>query len=139
MNFKQVASYDNYLLANMALGMLEENNINCHLKDEYIVTIDPLLNPAIGGIKLMVAEQQEERAKSLLWQVEIEYLKTFSCPKCQSHSLVKEEKINTPQSFWGKIKNRIAYGQEDTHTKLYRCTNCGWEGKDLPEPTDEGN
>ena len=53
MNFKQVATFDNFMIANMTLGMLEENNINCHLKDENIVTIDPaVLDNYIGKYKL---------------------------------------------------------------------------------------
>ena len=137
MNFRQIASYDNYLWANMAMGMLQENNINCHLKDEYIVTIDPLLNPAVGGIKLMVAEQQVARAKELIQEAASEYLKTIPCPNCQSHSLVMEEKVNKPQSFWGKLKNQIAYGQEELHSKVYRCNACGWQGKELPDLVDD--
>ena len=54
MNFKQIASYDNFMLANMTMGLLTENEIKCQLKDEHVVTMDPLLNPAVGGIKLLV-------------------------------------------------------------------------------------
>jgi hypothetical protein len=46
--------------------MLQDAGINCHLKDEYTITIDPLLSPALGGIKLMVAGSQLERALELL-------------------------------------------------------------------------
>lgn len=132
MNFIQVASYDNYMSANMTLGMLQENDINCHLKDEYIVTIDPLLNPAVGGIKLMVAEGQQERAQQILKEAEVEYMKTIPCPNCQNFTLSAEEKINRPQSFWGKLKNQIAYGQEETHSKIYRCSNCKSIFSELP-------
>jgi hypothetical protein len=45
---------------------LKEEYINCYLQDEYSVTIDPFLSNAIGGIKLMVAESQLERAKEIL-------------------------------------------------------------------------
>jgi hypothetical protein len=45
---------------------LRDSDINCHLKDEYTLTIDPLLSPALGGIKLMVAESQVGRALELL-------------------------------------------------------------------------
>lgn len=124
MNFKQIASYDNYMLANMTLGLLEENFINCHLKDEHIVTIDPLLNPAVGGIKLMVAEDQYDRATELIAKAEQDYLSEKTCPKCNSNSLIIEEKTDLPADFWGKLKNRVFYGQEATYSKKYRCTNC---------------
>ena len=66
MNFIQVRSYDNYIYAHIVLSMLQDSGINCHLKDEYTITIDPLLSPALGGIKLMVADSQLERALELL-------------------------------------------------------------------------
>ena len=132
MNFKQVASFDNYLLANMSLGMLQENDINCHLKDENIVTIDPLLSPAIGGIKLLVEEQDYEKAIDIIKEAEAAYLKEIPCPHCQSLSLVAEEKINTPEGFWGKLKNQIAYGQTSTYRKIYRCQNCRQIFTELP-------
>ena len=66
MNFIQVRSYDNYIYAHIILSMLQDAGINCYLKDEYTITIDPLLSPALGGIKLMVADSQLERALELL-------------------------------------------------------------------------
>jgi uncharacterized protein YbaR (Trm112 family) len=132
MNFKQIASFDNYMLANMTLGMLQENEIICHLKDEYIVTTDPLLNPAVGGIKLFVEESQFDKAIVIMKDAENDYLKDLACPNCKNHSLVAEEKIDKPESFWGKIKNQIAYGQTETYSKHYRCTNCNHIFSELP-------
>ena len=66
MNFVHLRSFDNYVNANIQLGMLQEAGINCHLQDEYTITIDPLLNYAIGGMKLMVYESQVPRAMQLL-------------------------------------------------------------------------
>jgi hypothetical protein len=66
MKFIQLQSFDNYIEAHMVMGNLQEENIACWLKDEYSVTIDPMLSNAIGGIKLMVAEAQAERAMEVL-------------------------------------------------------------------------
>jgi hypothetical protein len=132
MNFKQIAAYTNYVSANITLGLLEENSINCHLRDEYIVTIDPFLSNAVGGIKLMVAEIQFDRALEVIKQAEIEYVGDIPCPNCKSSSLTVDEKVNNPQSFWGKLKNQIAYGQTSTYLKLYRCGNCKNVFTELP-------
>jgi phage FluMu protein Com len=132
MIFKQIASFDNYMLANMTLGMLQENEISCHLKDENIVTVDPLLNPAVGGIKLLVVESDFEKAKDLIKEAEENYVKDIACPNCKVHALTVEEKINNPVDFWGKLKNQIAYGQTSTHSKQYRCTNCNQVFTELP-------
>ena len=50
MNFKQIATFDNYMLANMTMGLMTENDIKCQLKDENIVTMDPLLNAALAAL-----------------------------------------------------------------------------------------
>lgn len=120
----QIATFDNYLLANMTLGLLQDNFVHCHLKDEYIVTIDPLLNPAVGGIKLMVAEAQVSRARDLITEAEKNYLARKPCPHCGHTALVTEEKVNAPATFWGKLLNRLAYGQEVVRSKKFRCTHC---------------
>lgn len=66
MSFIQVRSFDNYIEANIVMHMLQHHDINCHLKDEYTITIDPFLSPALGGMKLMVHESQLERALELI-------------------------------------------------------------------------
>jgi hypothetical protein len=50
--------------------MLQDAGINCYLKDEYTITIDPLLSPALGGMKLMVHPAQVQRAIELLEQTD---------------------------------------------------------------------
>lgn len=72
MKFILLTSFDNYIPAHIALGRLKEEYINCYLQDEYSVTIDPFLSNAIGGIKLMVAASQWERAKEILESFEEE-------------------------------------------------------------------
>lgn len=132
MVFKQIASFDNYLLAHMTLGLLQEHNINCHLKDEHIITIDPLLSPAVGGIKLMVAENESASAAKLLRSAEEEYLKQFFCSQCGSNSLTIEEKIDIPVTFLQKLKNKILFGQSQTYQKKYRCRICNSLSSELP-------
>lgn len=68
--FIEVRSYDNYIDAHLMLGRLKAEFINCHLLNENSVTIGPFLSNAIGGIKLMVAEQQFDRALELIKQME---------------------------------------------------------------------
>ena len=70
MKFVQLRSFTNYFEAHIVMGSLQEENIACWLKDEYSVTIDPLLLNAIGGIKLMVPEAQAERAWEILQEFE---------------------------------------------------------------------
>ena len=71
MKYVLLCSFDNYIPAHIALGRLKEEFVNCYLQDEYSVTIDPFLSNAIGGIKLMVAETQVDRAKEILQDPEL--------------------------------------------------------------------
>jgi DNA-directed RNA polymerase subunit RPC12/RpoP len=132
LRLKQVASFDNYVLANMTLGLLQENEIDCHLKDENIITIDPLLSPAIGGIKLMVLEQDYDRAKEMIQQAEADYLSGICCPYCHNKGLHAEEKTTVPTTLLGYLKNRIFYGQPAMYSKKYRCNHCSSLFTDIP-------
>jgi hypothetical protein len=68
--FVEVRAFDNYIYAHIVLARLQDAGINCHLKDEFTITIDPLLSPALGGIKLMVAAAQADSALELLAEPE---------------------------------------------------------------------
>jgi hypothetical protein len=70
MRFLEVRSYDNYIDAHLVLAKLQAESVNCHLLNENSVTVDPFLSNAIGGIKLMVAEPQAERALELINEIE---------------------------------------------------------------------
>jgi hypothetical protein len=66
MNFVQLQSFSNYIDAHVVKGQLEEAGILCWLKDENSMTITPFLSNALGGIKLMVPEDDMESAKEIL-------------------------------------------------------------------------
>ncbi|MCH5599991.1 putative signal transducing protein [Niabella ginsengisoli] len=64
MKFFIAAVYDDYISAHLAMGRLQDEHINCWLKDENTVTM--ITANTVGGIKLMVAEPQIERALALI-------------------------------------------------------------------------
>ena len=133
MNFIQVRSFDNYITANMQLSMLREKGIDCYLKDEYTVTIDPLLSPAIGGMKLMVYEYQAERALAIIEETDSEFLQTVPCPNCGKHELELITEIKEPAGFWQKISFLLINGEAREVKKYYHCNSCL---KDFTELSD---
>ena len=54
MDFLLLQSFTNYIDAHIIRGRLQEEGINCWLKDENVVTVNPIWTNAAGGIKLMV-------------------------------------------------------------------------------------
>ncbi len=122
-----IRQYDNYITANIDLGTLQEEGINCWLQDENTVTITPYLNNAVGGIKLMVADTQAERALEILRTLENEHKKLTPCPKCNSLNI---ELVSTPRkaSNWlsflfGLIVTNYAVPID----KVMHCFSCGHE------------
>jgi hypothetical protein len=77
MQFVQLRSFDNYINAHIQMEMLRSESINCHLIDEYTITIDPLLSPAIGGMKLMVESSQAQQAIELLDEADKNHLRAI--------------------------------------------------------------
>ena len=66
MKFVAVREFDDYISAHIIMGRLTEEDIVCHLENEYSSTLRPFHSHIFGGIKLMVPEVQAERAMELL-------------------------------------------------------------------------
>jgi hypothetical protein len=130
--FIPIRAYDNYVFANMVLGMLQHAGINCHIKDEYTVTIDPLLSNAVGGMKLMVQEDSVADALKLITEAEQKYVQSVPCPICKSKSIELIIETTHYTSWYQKIKSRLINGQEQQVKKIYRCNNCQAEMFVLP-------
>lgn len=110
------------------LNKLQANDIECSIADENIVTADPLLTSAVGGIKVKIFERDSEKALAILkemkdlkkldekWAKDYESADTY-CPQCESY------RVFTPKtSFFQSI------GSAFSSKKLY-CADCGhnWE------------
>lgn len=133
MNFIELRSFDNYIEANIVLGMLQDAGINCHLKDEHIITIDPLLSPAIGGMKLMVHESHVKRAWEVMEAAEKKYLATIPCPICKKHTLETITLTKRYKTLLGALGSMFLTGQPVQVKKQYRCKSCGYDFKELPK------
>ena len=72
MEFIKLQTFDNYIEANLVLNRFLNEGIEFYLKDEYTVTIDPLLSNAIGGIKLVVREDYIEKSIEVYNQMQLE-------------------------------------------------------------------
>jgi len=132
MNFVELRSFDNYIEANIVLNMLQNANINCHLKDEYTVTIDPLLSPALGGMKLMVHTSQVERAWDMIETAEEQYLRTVACPVCKTHSLKIISVTRKHKCKLAALASMLLNGKSVEVSKIYQCSSCGYDFKALP-------
>jgi ribosomal protein S27AE len=136
MNTITIKTFDNYFYANIILTKLEDAGIQCWLKDEHTVTIDPILSNAIGGIKLVVRETDVTDALNLLKQFEEEYMKSVHCPRCGAAALTlinKPGATNVLTAIFTWIFSNYAVATE----QVYKCGQCGYETKTLPATVNE--
>jgi len=66
MKFIAIREFDDYITAHIVMGRLLEEDIVCHLENEYSSSLRPFRSHIFGGIKLMVPDVQAERAIELL-------------------------------------------------------------------------
>jgi DNA-directed RNA polymerase subunit RPC12/RpoP len=126
-----VRSFDNYIYANILLSRLKDAGIDCYLKDENTITIDPLLSPAIGGMKLMVHPSDHARVNQLLDEYENEFLRTVSCPNCKKNNIQRLVKKTGPTNMVAAFFTRLLHGSEIQETVIYRCSYCGYSVDDI--------
>ncbi len=134
MEFIPIKSFDNYISANLLLSKMLDAGINCYLKDEFTVTIDPILSNAIGGIKLCVVDFDLVRAKELLAIFEEE--QKITCPKCGSKSVQYIVQPKNPANWLFAIASWFLTSYALKGKEIYYCFDCKYEFdtiEELPE------
>ncbi|MFN8291903.1 MAG: DUF2007 domain-containing protein [Chitinophagaceae bacterium] len=127
MDFVVLNAYQNYVDAHIAMGVLEQEGIECWLKDENTVTIDPILTNAVGGIKIMVKREDGQRAWDILENLRKEQKAAVICPQCGSHNT---EFVSTPRkaSNWASaIIGFFITSYAMPAEKVNHCFDCGHE------------
>jgi hypothetical protein len=76
---------------------LEAHGISSIQDGEYTVAVDPLLSNAIGGVRVMVDESDEEAAREVLSEFyrkrrEDETAQEFICPVCKADDALPVER-----------------------------------------------
>lgn len=125
-----VKTFDSYVTANIWLGKLQDAGIRCMLKDEYTVTIDPILCNAIGGIKLCVDAGQLAEARELLKAFEEQSRLRQRCPSCGSLNV---SYISRPgaANWLSAITTWLLGSYAVSAEQVYHCFDCGNEFAEL--------
>ena len=128
-----VRTFNNYFSANILLTKLQDAGIRCYLKDEYTVTMDPLLTNAVGGIKLVIDKKDSEDVMLLMKHFDEEYRRNAVCPKCGSHDIHLVPK-RSPANMITAILSWLFSDYAVSAENIYQCGVCGFESASLPEP-----
>lgn len=131
-----IQTFDNYFNANIQLTRLRDAGVECYLKDEYTVTIDPLLSNAIGGIKLVVRKSKENEVRKLLREMNASSDSQLLCPQCGSHNFILVPKRST-ENLLTAITTWLFSAYAVSVENVYQCTDCNYESELLPEYNPE--
>lgn len=83
-----LTSLNNSIEANLLKIRLENEGIECFLANENFSTLMPIYNHMLGGgIQLIVAEQDEEKARHVLMDTLSPNNAELCCPKCGSNQI----------------------------------------------------
>lgn len=132
MEFITIRTFQNYFSAHILLTKLKDAGMQCFLKDEFTVTIDPILSNAVGGIKVIVKKDDEKEAAFLLQQFDEAYRQSAACPRCGSKTieLVPEKTtVNVVTAVLTWLFGNYAISAKN----IYQCSSCGYESDALPE------
>jgi predicted RNA-binding Zn-ribbon protein involved in translation (DUF1610 family) len=132
MDFVTIRTFQNYFSAHILLGRFRDSGIDCFLKDEFTVTVDPILSNAVGGIKLIVKKEDEEEANLLLRQFDESYRQSAVCPKCGSKTIELVPK-KTTANIATAILTWLFGSYAISAKNIYQCSSCGYESENLPE------
>ena len=127
------SSFYNPIEANIIKTRLLDAGVQCFLSDENAITVNPLYNQALGGVKLHIFEKDSDLATSILQDNDVALsLETLAqeaeiCPKCGSNHVgfVKSAK-NTPGILTFLSLFFLMLYPFQTK-KVYHCFNCQHE------------
>lgn len=132
MDFVTIRTFQNYFTAHILLSRFRDSGIECFLKDEFLVTVDPILSNAVGGIKLVVKKEDAEEANLLLQQFDEAYRQNAVCPKCGSKTIELVPK-QTTANIATAILTWLFGSYAISAKNVYKCASCGYESENLAE------
>lgn len=123
-------TFDNPIDAHLLKSKLESEGIACYILDENIVGLNPLLNIAVGGIKLMVAVADLDRARLVLEEIDNTPFLTdqdvaIRCPECGSTNIFNNIKNNEgTRGVLATVLSFITMTYPIYTKKSYLCRDC---------------
>lgn len=135
MDFVTVKVFDNPIEAHLLKTKLESEGIPCFLQDEHIVSLNPLYNYAVGGIKLVIRNSDIEAASSIIQEIEStpvlnEDNSKVMCPQCGSTDLYTNFKsMKGTKGFLSAALSFVMGIFPIYYKNVYKCKTCENEFK----------
>jgi hypothetical protein len=133
MELVTLKTFESAIDAHILRSRLSNEGITAFVFDENIMTLNPLYNIMVGGIKLKVSQADVEKATNILQSIEGGPLldgddRIVACPACQSTNLYSGFK--SMKGITGLMSAILALflGTYPLYYKtVFRCKDCGTE------------
>ena len=116
--YHKLGAFDYLADAELLKAKLESEGIHVFLKDANILQADPFIASAIGGVKVMVYQQDRERAEEIYNSVRRYAVdrdgNPVVCPNCKA---TRSERYSDRSNFWYRLFPFL-------EPMKYRCLNC---------------
>lgn len=125
-------SYSDPMLAEIIKARLEANEIECYIADGNTIGANPLLNNALGGVKIKIFARDLEKCRHIL--TETEELQTEelpdgeseeTCPYCHSTNVRYGTATTRPTNWLGAVVSFLFMAYPVIARKAWHCFNCG--------------
>lgn len=133
MELTTIKTFDNPMEAHIVKSRLESEGITCFLFDEHMVSLNPLYNVTVGGIKLKINHSDYEKARTILVEVEQSPVlddsnHEISCPNCASNDLINGYKsMKGSTGFFSAIISLLLMVFPIYYKTVYKCKSCDTE------------
>jgi DNA-directed RNA polymerase subunit RPC12/RpoP len=126
--FSKIAVFQYSSEAQIIKSRLEAEGIEVFLNDQFTIETDPLVSNAIGGIKLKVWQEDEDKAREILKTISEYSLddngQEIECPVCGSYKVDLFSNVRGFKSmFYFLFSFFTAALPRSTHYE-YRCETC---------------
>lgn len=126
--FSKIAVFQYSSEAQIVKSRLEAEGLEVFLFDQFTIDTDPLVSNAIGGIKLKVWAEDEERALSILNTISEYSLddqgQEMTCPICGSNKVELITSVRDIRSFFAFLFSWLTITLPIHTSHEYRCDNC---------------
>ena len=125
-------TYYNPIEANIVKARLMDSGIQCFLSDENMITVNPLYNQALGGVKLHLFQKDAEQARELLMDQDVQITEEAGpeaesvgeCPKCGSANVGYVQATKDRFSILTMFVSLLLLVYPFYAKKTHHCFNC---------------
>lgn len=135
MNFITLKTFDSSISAHILKSHIEDHGIEVFIFDENIITVNPLLGVAVGGIKVKVEETDFVEAQRILAELDKQPYtdnenEIIHCPSCDSESVYADFiSMKSTRGVIAAILSFIFGTYPIYYKRVYKCKSCNHEFK----------